>query len=177
MVRATRLPTRGIGVLLMLVAAWGGIVAFVGPTFDFDMGSTTRAWVWNESHATLYFAPALVGVLGGLLMLVGPWMLQRTGALLAMTSGVWFLIGPTLEPLWHDGGPTAGSVGSSGGTLHRVLEGIGYHYGTGAVMVMLSAFALGLLALAPVAVARTAPATPAERQPRRRPSFRHPRHA
>jgi hypothetical protein len=158
----------------MLVAAWGGIVAFVGPTFDFDMGDTSRAWVWNQSHALLHAAPGVVGVVGGFLMLIAmPWALARLGALLALASGAWFVIGPTVEPLWRESASaTAGPLGSSGTTLHRVLEGIGYQYGTGVVLVMLAAFALGLLAPAPARAASSAVTTP---EPR--PSFNRARHA
>ena len=168
--------SRVTGLLLMLVAAWGGIVAFVGPTFDFDMGDTTRAWVWNENHWTLHAAPGVVGVVGGLLLAIGtPWALGRLGALLALASGVWFVLGPTLEPLWHSSGAgTSGLVGPNGTTLHRVLEAIGYHYGTGVVMVMLASFALGLLAFAPRAVAADRRVTT---QPEPRPSFQRARHA
>jgi hypothetical protein len=168
-----------MGLLLMGIAAWGGLVAFVGPTFDFTIGDTRNAWVWNESHATLHFAPAIVGMLGGLVMLMATrWARERLGALLALTSGVWFLIGPTLEPLWNSGGAsTAGLIGSSGTMTQRVLEGIGYHYGTGAAMVMLSAFALGLLALAPATAAQAAAEPAPHERRRRRLSFRHPTHA
>lgn len=175
-----RLGSRGLGLLLIGVAAWGGIVAFAGPTFDFTMGQTTTAWAWNQSHATLHFAPGLAGVLGGLLMLSARrWALERLGALLVLVSGIWFLIGPTLEPLWHSGSlSTSGPLGSSGSTTMRVLEGIGYQYGTGAVMSILSAFALGLLALAPAAVAANEPAASTGEQRRaRRFSFRHASHA
>lgn len=162
--------TRVTGLLLLLAAAWGGVVAYVGPTFDFDLGNTTRAWVWNQNHWTLHAAPALVGIVGGALLMVGtPWALGRLGAVLGLVSGAWFVVGPTLEPLWHSSGAgTSGLIGPSGSMLHRVLEGIGYHYGTGVVIVMLASFALGLLAFAPRAVAA---ARPVEAQPEPRPSF------
>jgi len=168
--------TRVTGFLIVLVAALGGIVPFVGPTFDFDLGDTTRSWVWNENHWTLYAAPGVVGVAGGvLLILATPCALARLGAVLALVSGAWFVVGPTLEPLWrsNDVG-TSGLIGPSGSTLHRVQEAIGYHYGTGVVLVMLASFALGLLALAPRAIAA---ARPVVTQPEPRPAFQCPRHA
>ena len=151
---STRLVSRGIGIVLVAIAAWGGVVAFVGPSFDFTVGNAMRSWVWNQSHATLSFAPGLVGVVGGLLMLAAlrPGM-ARLGALLALIAGTWFVIGPTLDPLWHRGGVDA--AGTAGSTTMRVLEGIGYHYGTGIAIVLLSAFALGLLAITPEAVGVT----------------------
>jgi hypothetical protein len=153
------MTSRVLGFVLVGVAAWGGIVAYVGPTFDFDMGNTMKPWVWNQSHWTLHLAPGVVGVVGGLLMLAATRRApEALGAFMALVSGAWFIVGPTLEPLWQHGGPSA-TIGASGSTTLRVLEGIGYQYGTGAVMVMLSAFALGLLALAPVSSTAAAPDT------------------
>jgi hypothetical protein len=161
---------------LTAVAAWGGIVVFVGPTFDFLMGNTTEPWVWNQNHATLHFAPGVAGMLGGLLLLAATTRgMERLGGLIALATGVWFVIGPSLEPLWQSSVGSADAIGASGSTTMRVLEAIGYQYGTGAVMVMLAAFALGLLATAPAVVA---PAPAQETAPRRRRPrlFRHVSH-
>ena len=62
--------TKIVGILVIAVSAWGGIVPFVGPTFDFNMGSTTKAWVWTESHWTLHLVPAVLGIAAGLRLLV-----------------------------------------------------------------------------------------------------------
>src|SRR5437763_16967192 len=104
-----------MGFLVMLVAAWGGIVAFVGPSFNYEIAGTHDPWVWNRSHAILHVAPGAVGVVGGMLMLSAiPWALERLGAMLALAAGVWFVIGPTLEPLWGaHGASTAALDGSS----------------------------------------------------------------
>ena len=151
---APRLTARALGVMIAAVAAWGGAVAYVGPTFDFDLGTTTNSWVWTQTHTTLYLAPGICGVVGGLLLIVGGRRLARVGAVLGIVSGAWFLIGPTLEPLWHSNVDTSTTVGSTGSTSIRVLEGIGYHYGTGLVLVLASALALGLLARSRVARSR-----------------------
>jgi len=168
--------TRATGLLLLLTAAWGGIVPYVGPTFDFDLGATTRAWVFNQNHWTLNAAPGVLGAAGGVLLLVGtPWALARIGAVLGLVSGAWFVVGPTLEPLWHSSGAgTSVLIGPSGSTVHRVLEAIGYYYGIGVVIVMLASFALGVLAFAPRAVAA---AQSVATRPEPRPSFSHARPA
>ena len=141
-----------VGVLVIAVSIWGGLVPYLGPTFDFDMGSTTRSWRWTQSHWTLHLAPAVVGIVGGLLLLLaGRLAARRVGAVLALVAGGWFVLGPTLAPLWQHGGvTTSGSDGVTGSRTVRVLEGVGYHNGTGVVLMLLGALALGLLGAAPV---------------------------
>src|ERR671939_1862815 len=88
------------GLLILAVGIWGGIVPFVGPTFGFDMGST-GAWTWTQSRATLHVAPAIAAILGGLLLLAAARRAgQSLGGLLSLVAGIWFVIGPSLEPLW-----------------------------------------------------------------------------
>jgi hypothetical protein len=148
----------GLGALVVAVSVWGAIVAFVGPTFDFDTGSTTKAWVWTQSHWTLLLVAGLVGIVGGILMMLPGRTVARVGASLALLAGVWFVLGPTLAPLWQHGGiTTSGSDGVSGSRTVRVLEGIGYHYGTGVVLMLLGALALIVLAAVPAAAAEPAP--------------------
>jgi len=75
-------------VLLVCVGAWGGVVAFVGPTFSFETGATTTAWVWNQTHATLYLAPGVAAMVGGLLLIgASGWASERLGAFLALIGG------------------------------------------------------------------------------------------
>ena len=149
-----RVPgTKILGVLVIAVSAWGGIVPFVGPTFDFDMGSTTRAWVWTQSHWTLHLAPAVLGIAAGLMLLLPAGVaVRRMGAILSLVAGGWFVLGPTLAPLWQHGGiTTSGSDGVTGSRTVRVLEGVGYHNGTGVVLMLLGAVGLWLLAATPPA--------------------------
>jgi hypothetical protein len=164
--------------LVALVAAWGGIVAYAGPTFDFTMGNTA-AWTWTQGRATLHFAPALAGILGGLLLLVGRTRpIQQLGSLLGVTAGIWFVIGPSLEPLWTSGSGGSMSMGHSmsmGGMqseTKQALEAIGYHYGTGAVLATLAAIALGLLVAAPAVVATGEPIAARRERLRFRPRVR-----
>jgi hypothetical protein len=141
--------TRILGILVIGVSIWGGIVPYVGPTFDFDMGTTTRSWQWTQSHWTLNLAPAVLGIVAGALLFMG----RRAGAFLALIAGGWFVIGPTVAPLWQHGGvTTSGSDGVTGSRTVRVLEGIGYHNGTGVTLMLLGALALWLFASAPAAV-------------------------
>lgn len=161
---------------VLVIGIWGGIVPFVGPTFGFYMGGKVAAWTWSESHFTLHVVPAIATVLGAGAMLLGrrP-LVQGLGGLLAMLGGVWFVLGPSLHPLWA--GSTASSGMAHGGMMHGASamagsshmgawQAVGYHYGTGAAIAVLSAVALGLL-LATVTVPATA-GERAARAPRRR---------
>ena len=165
--------TKIVGVLVIAVSAWGGIVPFVGPTFDFDMGTTTNAWVWTQSHWTLHLAPAVLGIAAGIVLLVPKSAAtRRMGAILAFVAGGWFVLGPTLAPLWQHGGiTTSGSDGVTGSRTVRVLEGVGYHNGTGVVLMLLGAVGLWLLAATPSAApAPTEPGlAPGEEDTRIRP--------
>ena len=52
--------SRGLlnGLLLMLLALWGGFIPFVGPYFDFGFGSGD-AWVYNSDRLVLSSLPAI----------------------------------------------------------------------------------------------------------------------
>ncbi len=150
------------GLLILCVAAWGGVVALVGPTFNFETRGTPEAWVLSENHLTLSLAPALAGVVGGLaLLLAGRVALARLGAAVAAIGGIWFVLAPALERLWSPHSPgISGVIGVSSSATIRALESIGYVYGTGVVLALLGGFALGAprLAARPAPVPAPAPA-------------------
>jgi hypothetical protein len=141
----TTSSTRFLGLIAGLAAAWGGIVVFAGPSFSFEIDGATSAWVWNSYHATVWFVASVVGIAGALLMMFG-WtrLYQAVGAVVAATGGVWFLIGPSLAQLWQTTAPGA-AIGASNTTGMSALESIGYAYATGAFILLLAAFSLGLL--------------------------------
>lgn len=135
-----RTRVRMSAIAIVIVGAWGALVPFAGPSFGYKMGSTA-AWTWTESHATLHLLPGVFAVFGGLLMLGKA--RARLGATLALLGGAWFVIAPTLHPLWTSSKPMM----MMGGTeLSSALSGLGYHYGTGVVIAVLAAYALGVLA-------------------------------
>jgi hypothetical protein len=172
-----RLSTRATGVAVICVAAWGGIVAYVGPTFHFATRGSYSAWMWNPGHTTLSLAPAIGGIVGGILLLgVGGRALERVGAVIALLSGVWFIIGPSLEPLWINASSGLAAVGTSGSATVKALESVGYYYGPGAALVLLGSLALGLISLAPAPAGAPSPAPePAAVTTRHR--FQRPSHA
>jgi len=113
---------RTIGGLLVLVGLWGGLVPFAGPSFGFSMG-TTPAWTWTESAGTLHVAPALVAVLAGVALIVE--LARPISGLLAALAGAWFVIGPSLHPLWASTSTPVGHAmggGHDGDGRRRWLE-------------------------------------------------------
>lgn len=133
------------GALLILAGLWGGLIPFVGHYFDFVIGSD-QAWDWTSGRFWLSVLPAVAVVLGGLILTSAAHRIGAgTGAWLALAGGVWFVIGQAMSELWNDGTSEAGRA--LGGTGHRVAEELGYFYGLGALIVALSAFALGRLAV------------------------------
>jgi hypothetical protein len=161
--------SRGVvsGLAILLLGAWGGLIAFVGPYFGYQMGSD-QAWVWTSNRLYLELIPGAVAALGGLILLAGATRPRlRAGAWLAMAAGAWFVIGPTISMLWENGrigvGPALGSTGT------QVLEWVGFFYGSGALIIALAAYGIGMLTTRPAvqqSLSEPGEAKPKERAPR-----------
>jgi len=130
-------------VIVGIVGIWGALIPFVGPSFGYGMG-TAESWQWSDRRLTGHLAPGFAAALGAILMLQGRWARQLPGASLALLGGAWFVLGPTLRPLWATQS-MGGMSGMDGSALSSALTGLGYHYGTGVVIVIAAAYALGLL--------------------------------
>jgi hypothetical protein len=160
---------RGVpsGLLITILGAWGALVPFIGPYFDYSIGSGDT-WHWATNRLWLSVLPGAVAVLGGLMMMFGA--TRRTvsaGALMATLAGIWFVVGPSVSMLWEHG--DLGTGAALGDTGTRVLEWVGYFYGLGALITALGAYALGFMAALPVVDEvhpRPAPVS-GERAPRR----------
>jgi hypothetical protein len=150
------------GTLLILLGVWGGLIPFVGPYFNYEIG-TSSTWDWSYDRLWLSILPGAAAVLGGLIMLYSTRRGSASfGALTALAGGLWFIGGPTVSMLWNDGAIATGAAHGDSGV--RVLEWIGFFYGTGGLITLFAAYGLGFLAALPVtgeAVAATAPAAPA----------------
>lgn len=55
-----------LGLLVVLLGAWGGIIAFVGPTFGYR-ASKSGSFAWTAPHVFLYLVPGAVAIAFGLL--------------------------------------------------------------------------------------------------------------
>jgi hypothetical protein len=135
-----------VGVLTLLVGAWGGIVPFVGPTFGFSADGSV-SWYWSLAHALLWLAPGAVAVACGLMMLglvpravagvgrVGSW----TTGFVAAVCGAWFVVGPVAWPvLKHSAG-----VFVPASPIRELAYQVGYSLGPGVLLGMLGAFVMG----------------------------------
>ena len=132
------------GLLALLVSAWGGIVAFVGPTFGFSADGT-GSWYWSLSHALLALVPGAVGVVVGLALMGYSLSRSRTFlglgliGLLAVLSGAWFAIGPLAWPVLY--GTKAYFVTAS--PLRELAYIVGYALGPGLILAVVGGIAWG----------------------------------
>lgn len=144
-----RLTTRSIGLLIVLLGAWGGIVPYVGPRFNypFPAGSDTPAWHWSHLAWQLSLAPGIAAIVGGMILLglLGATRAApATGALVGLLAGTWFVVGDQFSRLWTSPPPQG-----TGSDWMVIATNIGYYEGAGLAIVALATLALGLLALLP----------------------------
>ena len=144
-----RIPrTRGAfsGVLLVLLGAWGGLVAFIGPYFHYAY-TPDKAWVYTTGRLWLEILPGAATVLGGLLVLGSARRhTAMFGAFLAALGGAWFVVGNLVSTLWNSGTPQAG-VPAGTGLTRLAAENLGFFTGLGVLIVFFAALALGRFAV------------------------------
>jgi hypothetical protein len=153
MLKAPR--SRGMvnGLLLMLLALWGGLIPFVGPYFSFGFGSTAT-WHYTSDRLVLSILPAIAVALGGLILMISAARpVAMFGSWLAIAGGLWFVVGTTIAPLWS-GGPGR----ALGGQTRQIAEHLSFYQGLGAIIVLLAATALGRFLVVGVREARRAEA-------------------
>jgi hypothetical protein len=151
----TKTPrSRGVltGFGLMLLGAWGAIIPFVGPYFDYAY-TPNRTWTWTAARWWLEVLPGGVAFFAGLVLL---FTAHRIVALLAawcaIAAGAWYVVGPLLAPAWR-----ANYLGTPVGDRTDVsVEAIGMFYGLGAAIILLAAMAAGRFSVVGIRdVART----------------------
>jgi hypothetical protein len=135
------------GVLIVVLGTWAALIPFVGPYFDYSFG-TNVTWHFTTDRLWLDILPGALAVLGGLLLIVaGTRPAGIFGGWLAMVAGGWLIVGPPVSLTWEGG---TGPIGRPlFGSTRQMLELVGYFYGVGALIVALSAFAIGRFASRP----------------------------
>lgn len=134
------------GVVAVLVSAWGGIVPYIGPSFNFS-GDGTGTWHWSLAHAVLALAPGAAGLLLGLFVIaesrgvtVGKGRLSlATAGTLLMICGAWFAIGALAWPVISN----TGAYFVAPTHLRLLAYEVGYSIGVGLVLVFCGAFVDG----------------------------------
>jgi hypothetical protein len=145
-VRTVSLSLSTIGILTVAISAWGGIVPYLGPTFGYSADGS-GSWQWNLTHSVLALVPGAIGCLVGLSFLarVPEGSIGRrktslsTAGFIAVLCGAWFVIGPLAWAV-IDNAP-AYFAGAS--PLRQLANEVGYSLGTGLILAMCGAFALG----------------------------------
>ncbi len=148
------------GVVLIVLGAWGALIPFIGPYFDYSYGNDDT-WRWTSARGWLEVLPGAAVVLGGLLLLLSAnRFVASFGGWLAVAGGAWFVLGRSVADLLH-----IGSVGSPTATSDsgRAVAELGYFTALGPAIVLIAGFALGRLAVVGVRDVRVA-----ERRARRR---------
>jgi hypothetical protein len=143
------------GMLLVLLGAWGALIAFIGPYFHYAY-SPSHAWAYTSGRLWLEILPGAATLSGGLIVLAAASRpAALSGAWLAAMSGAWFAVGQPLSTLWTAGAtPAAGHP--VGGTLARAVAQVGFFTGLGVVIVFFAALALGRFTVVGVREARAA---------------------
>ncbi|BCQ09524.1 hypothetical protein JMUB5695_02968 [Mycobacterium heckeshornense] len=143
------------GLLLVLLGAWGAVIPFVGPYFDFAY-TPDQAWTWTAARGWLEVFPGVTTLVGGLLLVgSGNRATAMVGGWLATFAGAWFVVGGALAPalrIGNIGHPVASTDGK------RALLEIAYFSGLGTLIVFLGG---GVLARLVVRLARDVEPAPA----------------
>ena len=132
------------GLLLVVLGAWGALIPFVGPHFNFAY-TPDRDWAWTTARGWLEVLPGAATVVGGLLLIFsGNRITAIVGGWLAALAGAWFVIGGQVAPLLGIG--SAGDPIAATDRKRAALE-VSYFSGLGALIVFISGVALARLAV------------------------------
>ncbi|MGB9225833.1 hypothetical protein, partial [Mycobacterium sp.] len=146
-IRGLRMPrSRGAvsGLLLVILGAWGALIPFVGPHFNFAY-TPDQEWAWTTARGWLEVLPGAATVVGGLLLIVSRNRATAMfGGWLAVLAGAWFVIGGQVAPLLG-----IGAIGDpvAATDRKRALLEISYFSGLGALIIFLGAAALARTAV------------------------------
>jgi hypothetical protein len=140
------------GSLLVLLGAWGALIPFIGPYFNYAY-TPNSAWTATSGRMWLDVLPGVVTLAGGLVVLLSAFRpAVLLGSWLAALAGAWFAVGDLIANHWA-GLPSPGTP--VGDASRSALEQLGFFTGLGVVIVFVAALALGRFTV--VAVADAAP--------------------
>jgi hypothetical protein len=132
------------GLLLVILGAWGALIPFVGPHFNFAY-TPDRNWAWSSARGWLEVAPGVAAAIGGLLLIVaGNRVAAMLGGWLAVAAGAWFVVGGQVAPLLGIG--SAGDPIAATDRKRAVLE-VTYFSGLGALIIFVGGVVLARTAV------------------------------
>ncbi|WP_406816102.1 hypothetical protein [Mycobacterium sp. M23085] len=132
------------GLLLVILGAWGALIPFVGPHFNFAY-TPDRDWAWSTARGWLEVAPGVATALGGLMLIVaGNRVAAMLGGWLAVLAGAWFVVGGQVAPLLGIG--SAGDPIAATDRKRAVLE-VTYFSGLGALIIFVGGVVLARTAV------------------------------
>ena len=148
-----RRPLAGLvlcGIGLMLLGAWGGIVAYAGPAFGYGPVGA-HAWQWSTQHTVLYLVPGAATVLAGILVAgaAGRRAAGALGGLLALGAAAWFVLGALVYPIFYGSGPVF-TPGAGHAARAELAIRTGYGLGVGLAVALLAGMALAMVARRPL---------------------------
>ncbi|HUH69677.1 MAG TPA: hypothetical protein VLZ05_12905 [Mycobacterium sp.] len=132
------------GLVLVILGAWGALVPFVGPHFNFAY-TPDRDWAWSTARGWLEVLPGAATVVGGLLLIVSANRVSAMlGGWLAVLAGAWFVVGGEVAPLLGIG--SAGDPVAATERKRAVLE-VSYFSGLGALIIFVGGVVLARTAV------------------------------
>lgn len=142
-----RVPGTSVGfgaALALLVAAWAGLVPFIGPTFGFSADGSS-SWTWNEVHLYGALIPGAVGVLACLFILTlarRPLRMASSFSLgwwgfVLFLCGAWLTAVPVAWPV------LAGGYFQAASPSMTLLYWLGCASGPGVLIAAFGAYAMG----------------------------------
>jgi hypothetical protein len=132
------------GLLLVILGAWGALIPFVGPHFNFAY-TPDQDWAWSTARGWLEVLPGAATVVGGLLLIVaGNRITAVLAGWLAVLAGAWFVVGGEVAPLLGIG--SAGDPIAATERKRAALE-VSYFSGLGALIIFVGGVALARTAV------------------------------
>ncbi|MGB8390627.1 hypothetical protein [Mycobacterium sp.] len=132
------------GLLLVILGAWGALIPFVGPRFNFAY-TPDRDWAWSSARGWLEVLPGAATVVGGLLLIIaGSRVSAMLGGWLAVLAGAWFVVGGQIAPLLGIG--SAGDPIAATDRKRAALE-VSYFSGLGALIIFVGGVVLARTAV------------------------------
>ncbi len=154
--RLSRTTGASAGLTVVLLGVWAGLIPFIGPYFNYGF-QPESAWHFTLDRLWLDILPAAAAVLGGLVMIAaGRRGKGVLGCWLALVGGAWLLLGPSTSMFWQHPAPgtlISGIGAPIGGHDRAAAEMIGFFYGSGALIAVLSAFAAAKFLYRPALIA------------------------